>query len=243
MDYKEAKKLLFDENVRFDFQMADEIISLMSKPRMLSLLIKADKDKIYLNQYKKFDDENFKHIFERSEFACFSYKVVEKFFETNDEIIILAFIQVLHSNLFKKAEEHLVFQWPYFTNKIIKYTSFSVLEELIYNRFFVFDFENDKNGFIFEKLIRLTENDDLSKELLAINSFNIDAFIERLEQNPSIEPVDFARLTAYSAHYFPGFTNLYGSFRKLFIDYIYFGMKAQDLFVQAKLKANGIFQC
>lgn len=241
MDFKEAKKLLFSENAKLDFKTADEIIKLMNTPRMLKCLINADKDKIFLNQYKEFNEKELKHDFERSEIACFSHKVVEKFFETRDDAIMFEFVQTLHVNLFKKAQEHLVFQWPYFTPSIINYTTFAVLETLILNRFFVFDFDSDKNGLIFEKLINLTEDDNLFKELLFINSFNVEAFADRIEYCPSIEPVDFARMSAYSMHYINGFTDFYGSFRKLFISYIEFGMIAQEYFTKKLQNARGVF--
>ncbi len=241
MDFKDAKKLLFSENVKLDFKTADEIIKLMSKPRMLKLLINADNNKIYLNQYKGYNQKALTHEFERSDIACFSHKVVEKLFETRDDVIMFGFIQTLHLNLFKNAQEHLVFQWPYFSPSIINYTTFSVLETLISNRFFVFDFVNDKSGIVLEKLINLTEKDDLFKELLFINSFNVDGFIERIDFCPNIEPVDFARMSAYSMHYIDGFTNIYGAFRKMFISYIEFGMLAQEYFTKKHQNARGVF--
>ena len=61
MDFKDAKKLLFSENVKLDFKTADEIIKLMSKPRMLKLLINADNIN---NRLKVHHSEVIKNAFE-----------------------------------------------------------------------------------------------------------------------------------------------------------------------------------
>ena len=235
MDYKEAKRLLFDENVKLTLEQAEDIIQLFdSNARVLSNLLKADKKRIMLNSYKGFNHLTEKHEFEGSNKFLFSNNVVKKFFELRDDDISVAFVLSLIFHLSKNDDTAEVYAWPYFynNNELVDFTSFAVLKTLISSRFWVFDFRCDYDGRVFEKLIKLTKDDDIYKELLAINSFNIDGFINNYGRDSKIDYCDLARLFAYSSHYFKDMGDFYGGFRKLLINYIDNAMYTVEYFLQ-----------
>lgn len=239
MEYKEAKKLLFDENVKLSYNQAKDIINLMNKPRIFSLLLNADKEKIHLNVYDGVTDiNNANHTFKKTDKFCFSSKVVKKFFELKDEEISVDFIRSLSFHLFCNEDGTLVYEWPYFSGELMHLYGFEMIEALVLDMFFVFNFEQDVRGRCFSKIIEIVYNDDTLLNIVAVNSFNLGDFIDKIVDDVNIDASDMARFFAYSIHYIGYLGCMYGSFRKLFIQYIRFGMNVEEYVLNKARVAN-----
>lgn len=240
MDYKQSKKLLFDEEVKLTTKQAEEILLLWNDdPNAFFKILNCDKEKLTLKKYHGINEKTFVHEFVDSDVCVFGNNIAKKFFELMDDEISVNFINTLTLNTFKKLKVMNVFMWPYF-DKLSDFVSFAMLKTLISSKFFCFDFADDVSGARFEKIMSCTKGEDFYQDLLAVNSFNITDVLVSSRARNLLPIMDLARLHAFSSHHFEGFEEDYAGFRKLFISYLDFAVEAQEFTLEQIKKQQGV---
>jgi len=177
MDYKTSKELLLDTKALTE-QQAEAILSLWeNNPRAYYDFLRnenaSEQLKIYLGVS---DDDVLNHEFLPIKKQVPSVSIAEKFFALDDEDIIDHFIKVLNKLSVKDKDNEEFYAWPYMTSKCMSHMAVANILSLISDWRYVFNFEEDERGTVFDGVYRRLGSDFL-QDVFAANSFNVLGWI------------------------------------------------------------------
>lgn len=154
--------------------------------------------------------ENEVHTFMPISAKVPSIDIAEKFFALEDVDIIAHFMEVINHYLPEG-----VFAFPYLTKSCIQHMDKEIMGVLFLNMQFIFDFNEDENGYLFDMMYTKL-GDRADQELLAVNSFNIFGWLHTQRTRK-----EKAKMFLMSQHAWNVGFGEEANFRKLFIQYVY----------------------
>ena len=141
--------------------------------------------------------------------------IAEKFFRLKNDDISIRLIDFITTLLSHQDADIPICAFPYLNQACVQYMSREFIMEMFLNALFVFNFEDDAEGTLFE-MMRQKVDGEQEEELLAANSFNIEGWI-----SASRDKKKTVKLFLMSSHFIPRGSDEEASFRKLFLRYIY----------------------
>lgn len=198
MDYKTSKELLLGTKVLTE-QQADEILDMWEvKPRAYHDLLKVENAFQLLHVYVGVPEteEDFHHYFEPTNIHVPSVSIAEKFFAFQNESIITRFITILNNLSVPQTYGERIYAWPYLTKECISALTMFQLFWVIGDWRYVFNFEDDKHGNLFDSLYRQLPM-TLPRDVLVANSFNIMGWMNYARR---YSPAEFNKHMLMSNH-------------------------------------------
>ncbi len=233
MDYKEMRELLLQKK-SISKEEARQILELWQKiPRAYTDFLHNRSAFMLLDCYCKADLRQCKHVFEQTSVRVPSAAVAEKFFQLRDDAINTSFKNIVTIRAFNRRRNLDICAWPYLDRRCASYYELDFILELLCDPHYVFNFEKDLSGKIFETLLKkLGKNSDW----LAINSFNIAGWTEHCIKE---DPVTI-RLFLMAQHATAQDEGEEASFRKLLLNYLIDIEKGMKIYYQLAAKSAGI---
>ena len=213
MNYKEARELLLHAEALSNKQ-ANEILDLWeTSPKSYSDFLRNRGCFTFLSCYIGLDSEK-EHKFEATTKRVLSPEIAEKFFRLEDDELGKRLIWIIARSVWRQDSESPMCAFPYLNQACVQHMSSEFIWELLINPLFVFNFEEDTSGEVFELMYQKVGGEQ-EQELLAINSFHIEGWV-----NPTREQRKTAKLYMMSSHYFSDSSDEEACFRKMFLNYI-----------------------
>ena len=207
MDYKETRELLLHAEA-LSIKQAKAILDLWDKnPRTYSDFLRNRGSFTFLSTYVGVGKDN-KHGFIQTTKRVPSPR-------QDADISICAF--------------------PYLNKECVQYMSREFILEMFLNALFIFNFEEDTTGSIFEMMYQRVGGEQ-ERELLAVNSFNIDGWVD-----PRKDPRKTAKMFLMSEHFTQRCIGEEAGFRKLFLRYIYDIQEGMRQIDEKLKREQGIF--
>lgn len=196
MNYKTSRDLLLDTKA-ITQQQAEEILGMWEvKPRAYHDFLKTENAFQTLYQYAGVADDISKHLFQQTKIHVPSVAVAEKFFILHDEDTITRFINILNRFSVNQNFGENVYAWPYLTKECMSALSMFQLFWLIGDWRYVFNFEHDTRGNLFDSIYRQLPV-SLPRDVLVANSFNIMGWMRYASR---YSPADFNKHMLMASH-------------------------------------------
>lgn len=220
MDYINAR-IRFAEEEPFNAREAVEIInSWRLNPESYYQLLQTQGASVALKLFKGHSPQKEKYVFEPSDKLILSPELARKFFELESDDLDLALFETLKFLTFKDSSDDEInnfYVWPYLEQNCTRHFSADIIESLLYDWDFVFDWEFDNLGREYSILYNKLLNGGKCCDSLAVNSFNLFNYLDRDEVE-----VDVLAKHYCFANYTLGFenskTDVY--FRKCLVHYL-----------------------
>ena len=172
MDYKTTKELLLNTKALTENQ-AEEILDMWEeKPRSYYDFLKNENAFQMLQVYAGASEDQPHHNFLPTNIRVPSISVAQKFFVIGDENVITRFFNLLGKLSVKESVSERVYAWPYLTKECMSALTMFQLFWLIGDWRYVFNFENDTRGDLFDSIYRRMMY-SLTRDVFVANSFNI----------------------------------------------------------------------
>lgn len=214
MDYKEIRELLLHAEA-LSVKQAQAILDFWKKtPRAYSDFLRNRGCFTFISAYVGINKDS-DHVFEPIKRRVLTPGIAEKFFRLEDDHISIDLINIIKHNLTKQDSDCPMCAFPYLNKSCVKYMSRKFILEMFINPVFVFNFEDDESGKIFDMMYQKVGGAP-ERELLAVNSFNIDGWA-----SSSRDQRKTAKLYLMSSHCSKNATDEEAYFRKMFLNYIY----------------------
>jgi len=213
MEYKTLKKLLLGTEVITATQ-ADEIMDYWEdNPRAYHNFLKNEEASQPMMGYIGVNSNGLIHDFVELKTVVPSVAVAEKFFSLRDADITVRFVKLL--DFLSGNSTHEICAWPYLTSKCMKHFDKQSLMAAVNTMWFVFDFNEDKHGSLFDSLLARLDT-DAEKEMFAAASFNTLGWIQKVSANPLRK---LLKLFMMSYHFMNIGVGPEAMFRKFYIRY------------------------
>ena len=245
MLYNEIKELLLDRSRRLTSDEARDILATWKQnPLWYQSFLRNIDASIALKRYEDYNEIDNLHTFVPSKVKVVAPFIAEKFLSLNSSVVSKEFFSVL-SDLSLRSEEAKaqIYAWPYLNEELICYHSYGLVMEIIQSFSFVFNFEEDTDGKMFDKILNFFEDSQFERTIFAVASFNISGYIEVLSSNENSDPIKGIEVIGFSEHFFEGFGADYCTFRKMFITYVSMVKDLKKDFIRDVNKTLGIFPC
>ena len=177
MNYKTSRDLLLDTKALTE-QQAEEILDMWElKPRSYYDFLKNENASKALLVYGGPLTDAPHHQFNPTKICVPSDAVAHKFFALGDENLITQFITLLGRLSVKENFGECVYAWPYLTKEFMSVITMFQLFWLIGDWRYVFNFEDDTHGDLFDSIYRRLPY-SLTKDVFVANSFNIMGWLK-----------------------------------------------------------------
>ena len=234
MDYKETRELLLHAEA-LSIKQAKAILDLWDKnPRTYSDFLRNRGSFTFLSTYVGVGKDN-KHGFIQTTKRVPSPEIAEKFFRLEEDNISVRLIDIITDNVCRQDADISICAFPYLNKECVQYMSREFILEMFLNALFIFNFEEDTTGSIFEMMYQRVGGEQ-EKELLAVNSFNIDGWVV-----PRKDPRKTAKMFLMSEHFTQRCIGEEAGFRKLFLRYIYDIQEGMRQIDEKLKREQGIF--
>ncbi len=233
MDYKELKELLLHAEALSVKQVKTILDFFEKNPRSYNDFIRNRGCFTFLSMYAGIDKEGI-HGFIPTTKRVLSPQIAEKFFRLEDDNINIRLIDIITENVCRHDAYISVCSFPYLNKNCVQYMNREFILEMFINPVFIFNFEEDTTGSIFEMMYK-TVGGEQERELLAVNSFNIEGWAEQHCEN-----VKTAKIFLMAEHFTQHGVNAEASFRKLFLRYIFDVQRGIQMIEQQMKNRQGI---
>ena len=214
MNYKEVRELLLHAEA-LSVKQAKAILDLWEQnPRTYSDFLRNRGSFTLLSTYVGIDKNN-KHGFIQTTKRVPSPEIAAKFFCLEEDNISIRLIDIITDNVCRQDADISICAFPYLNKECVKYMSREFILEMFLNALFIFNFEEDTTGSIFEMMYQRVGGEQ-ERELLAVNSFNIDGWVD-----PRKDARKTAKMFLMAEHFTQRCIGEEAGFRKLFLHYIY----------------------
>ena len=214
MDYRKSRELLLHADA-LSVSEAKAILDLWEKnPRTYSDFLRNRGSFTFLSAYVGIDKDS-KHGFIETTKRVPSAEIAEKFFRLDDDYISTRLIDIITENICRQDADISVCAFPYLNKECVQYMSREFILEMFLNALFIFNFEEDTSGNVFEMMYQKVGGEQ-EWELLAVNSFNIDGWVDVRR-----DPLKTAKMFLMAEHFTQRCIGEEAGFRKLFLHYIY----------------------
>ncbi len=233
MNYKETRELLLHAEALSNKQ-ANEILDLWeTSPKSYSDFLRNRGCFTFLSCYIGLDAEK-EHKFEGTTKRVLSPEIAEKFFRLEDDDLGQRLIMIIAKSVWRQDSESPMSAFPYLNKECVQYMSRELILELLINPLFVFNFEEDTSGEVFELMYQKVGGEQ-EQELLAVNSFHIEGWV-----NPTREQRKTVKLFLMSSHIFSNGGDEEACFRKMFLNYIYDIQEGMQMIDKQIKKEQGV---
>ena len=184
-------------------------------------------------------------MFEHTKVKVLAPSIAKKFLQINYSCIGVNFLETISDLSFNNEDEKCdIYAWPYLDETFTCVTSYNLVQEIIQNFHFVFNFKEDTSGRMFANLLGNFVNNPADSALFAASSFNISMFIRPEDVRSSMSLHDALSVYAFSEHHFEWMEATdYGLFRKMFIAYVSSVRAFKREFIRDLEKEKGIYPC
>lgn len=151
MDYRKSRELLLHADA-LSVSEAKAILDLWEKnPRTYSDFLRNRGSFTFLSAYVGVDKDN-KHGFIETTKRVPSAEIAEKFFRLDDDYISTRLIDIITENICRQDADISVCAFPYLNKECVQYMSREFILEMFLNALFIFNFEEDTSGNVFEMM-------------------------------------------------------------------------------------------
>lgn len=209
MDYIDARVLLSRQE-QLDGKDAVEILnSWRSNPENYYKLLQTKGAAVPLREFKGYSQADEEYIFEETDKLILSPTLALKFFELESDDLNLVLFETLNyltfnvpsdeeNNDYEEDEEYDnqeeyagqeddaedtsgFYAWPYLVGGCVYHLSADIIENVLFDWNYVFDWQFDSLGSIYNVLYKKLLNGDKCCDMLAVNSFNLFNWINHDE--------------------------------------------------------------
>ena len=234
MDYKEMRELLLQEK-SLSKEDARRILELWQKnPRTYSDFLRNRSAFMLLDAYCRADMDEGRHLFGQTSVRVPSAAVAEKFFQLQDDTVNKMFKDIITTRAYDGNRDLDICAWPYLNRRCVSYYDGDFILELVCNMNYVFNFEADTDGELFEAMRKKL---GVKGDWLAVNSFNITGWMKR--QKEKANPADL-RMYLMAQHATEQDDGEEASFRKLLLNYMADVEDGMNFYYQLMAETAGI---
>lgn len=196
MDYIDARILLAKPEPLTGKDAVEIINSWRSNPENYQLLLQTKGASIPLSVYSSYSKEEERHLFKPTDKLILHPTLAYKFFELGNDDLNIIFLETLDYLTFdldddededQEDENCGFYAWPYLVGGCAHYLSAEVIERVLLNWNFVFDWEFDGLGSIYSLLYKKLYVADKCCDTLAVNSFNLFNWLDRDDQGVDVD--------------------------------------------------------
>lgn len=180
MEYKKLKEQLLYQRV-LTKEQAEEILAYWRKePQKYSAFLRNSGMSEPLRAYAGVNEEDDKgHYFIPIQVKVPSLEIAEKFFKTNDDEVIIDFLTLVNNLSAENLDK--ICAWPFLSMVCIQHLDRQILKGIISDGRYVFDFQNDRRGELFDKIYKMMA-DDFHRRIFAANSFNVFGWLHQIHK-------------------------------------------------------------
>ena len=243
MLYNEIKELLLDRSRTLTCDEARDILATWKQNPLWYHSFLRNKDaSVQLKRYDDFNEKDNLHVFKLTKVKVLSPFIAEKFLSLLFSDIDKEFFEVICDlSLCSEEAKMEIYAWPYLNKELISYHSYGLVMEIIKSYSFVFNFEEDTDGKMFDKLLNFFADSQFERTIFAVASFNISEYINVMSTDVNCDVIKGIEVIGFSEHFFEGMGPDYCAFRKMFVTYVSRVKKLKKDFINDVNKSFGIF--
>ena len=182
MDYIDARVLLSRQEPLIGKDAVAIINSWRQNPENYYQLLQTKGASVPLKVYCNYSKEEELHIFKETDLHILKPAFVHKFFELENEDLALVLLETLNFLTFMETSqdnETGFYAWPYLEGGCVYHLSANVIESVLCDWNFVFDWRFDSLGSVYSLLYNKLLAAEKCCDSLAVNSFNLLNWLDR----------------------------------------------------------------